>query len=442
MGFARERRVLRTVAKIFAAIVAVVVVGWAGLRFWVGTDAGHQVVERKVDEKVAEHAGGHVRLGAISGSLVAGATVDGVEWRDDAGGVVLKARKLVARWSAAKALAKRPELELRVEGLDVDADRLGGLDLEEAARALGEHVGDEVTIGRLEIVDGRVRGGGKRLDGLQLTGHAEVAKAQRLGDRGEIVLDELKGSVGGVPVSAAGAVRWDSPAGSVVVSALGLHVGASGVVADGRVAADGVDLRLGELRVAPEDLRRLSPQADAPRKPIVGSARAHGPLRAVVIDGTIRPDRGRIVLDGKLDVPARRGQLTVELDGAGIDFAPVVVTGKLALRGAPAEKGFAIDWHAEGEYQRREIDPNLPPSRRRAYATLRPGGRFQGKGALRLDPSAPSAKLDFHLTLDDPGQAARLLAGPDLAASPRPLVVDGEWRAGPDAPPRLTVRSR
>src|SRR5262249_15138071 len=114
MGFASLREVLRTVAMVLTAIVALVLVGWAGLRLWVGSNAGHQVVERKVDESVAEHAGGHVRLGAISGSLVAGATVDGVEWRDDAGAVVLRARKLVARWSAAKAIAKRPELELRV----------------------------------------------------------------------------------------------------------------------------------------------------------------------------------------------------------------------------------------------------------------------------------------------------------------------------------------
>ena len=81
-------------------------------------------------------------------------------------------------------------------------------------------------------------------------------------------------------------------------------------------------------------------------------------------------------------------------------------------------------------------------ARERAFAAVRPGGRFAGDGRLdaRVVDGAPAARMRFVLTVDDPGQAARLLAGPDLRAAARPLVIHGDWRLPPRAPATLTLQ--
>src|SRR5262249_47864490 len=90
---------------------------------------------------------------------------------------------------------------------------------------------------------------------------------------------------------------------------------------------------------------------------------------------------------------------------------------------------------------RRQADPNLPPSTRRAFATRGPGGRFHGGGTLEVSVDPPSARARFELTLDDRGQASRLLAGPDLRAAVRPFVISGSWRWKPPSAPVLSLRS-
>ena len=83
-----------------------------------------------------------------------------------------------------------------------------------------------------------------------------------------------------------------------------------------------------------------------------------------------------------------------------------------------------------------------PSGKAQGCATVRPGGRFGGHGRLvaRLDKDgAPAARMRFRLTVDDPGQAARVLAGPDLRATKEPLVVDGDWHLPPHAPATLKL---
>src|SRR5262249_52745854 len=98
-------------------------------------------------------------------------------------------------------------------------------------------------------------------------------------------------------------------------------------VLDGTVEPDAVDVRLAELRISPEDLRRLSPRADAPRRPIRGEARAHGPLARIALDGVLRPDGGRIVLSGQLDATRKKGAVRAALDGVRTEATPAVLGG-------------------------------------------------------------------------------------------------------------------
>jgi hypothetical protein len=50
--------------------------------------------------------------------------------------------------------------------------------------------------------------------------------------------------------------------------------------------------------------------------------------------------------------------------------------------------------------------------------------------------------MRFSLTVEDPGQAARLLAGPDLRRAAAPLVLDGDWRLPPRGTATLTLTRR
>lgn len=407
-------------AAIAAAVVAaVVVVALVAARVWIGSERGRRTVERKVDEAVAAHVaaggGGHVRIGHISGSLAGGATLDDVEWRDRAGRTALRARRVVARWSAARAIARRPAVELRIEAPVIDLGRLvDDVDLDEAARWLaheGEHV-DAITITRLDVVDATVRAGGV--------------------------------TVGGVTVH--GGLGWDRAAGSVRADRLVVRAGDSSATVSGRLARDTVDLRLTALRIAPADLRRLSPRADAPRTALVGEARVHGPTDGAALAGELRPDRGRIVVAGLVDARAGRARLRATLADVEADYTPAVLAGTVEARGAIASGAVTVDWRAAGHYFRRELDPNLPETtaRARGVAAVRPGGRFSGGGRLsaHLEAGAPAAQMRFRLTVEDPGQAARLLAGPDLRAAATPLVLDGDWRLPARGAATLTLRRR
>jgi len=417
-----RRRWARGFAIAAAVVVGLVVVALVAARAWIGSERGRRTVERKADEAIARHVAaggggqaGHVRIGHISGSLVGGATLDDVEWRDAAGHVAVRARRVQARWSAARAIAKRPAIELRVEAPVVDLDRLAGdVDFDEAARWLGhegEHV-DAVTITRLDVEDATVRAGGAQLGGVALHG----------------------------------ALAWDRSAGRVRADRLVVRAGDSSATVSGTLARDAVDLRLAALRIAPADLRRLSPRADAPRTPIAGEARLHGPIGGATLDGELRPDRGRIVLAGVVDARHRRARLRATLDDVEADYTPAVLAGTLEARAALAGGAVTLDWRARGHYFRRVVDPNLPESTARArdVAAVRPGGRFDGAGRLtaRLVSGAPAARMRFSLTVADPGQAARLLAGPDLRRAAAPLVVDGDWRLPPRGAATLTLTRR
>ena len=407
------------IAAIAAAVVAgLVVVALVAARLWIGSAGGRHTVERKVDEAIAAHVargGGHVRIGRISGSLVGGATLDDVEWRDRDGRMALRARRVVARWSAARAIARRPALELRVEAPVVDLERLvDDVDLDEAAGWVarqGERV-DAVTLTRLDVVDATVRAGGLEL--------------------------------GGVAVH--GGLAWERAGGRVVADRLTVRAGDSRATVSGRIARDAVDLRLAALRIAPADLRRLSPRAEAPRTALTGRARLHGPADAVALDGELVPDRGRIILGGQLDARDRRARVRATLDDVEADYTPAVLAGVVDARAALAGGAATVDWHADGRYFRREVDPNLPEptARARGVAAVRPGGRFRGDGRLvaRVETGAPAARMRFRLTVEDPGQAARLLAGPDLRAAARPLVVDGDWRLPARGAATLTLTRR
>lgn len=123
-----------------------------------------------------------------------------------------------------------------------------------------------------------------------------------------------------------------------------------------------------------------------------------------------------------------------------------MLAGTLEAHGAIAGGLLTVDWRAEGHYFRREVDPNLPETaaRARGVAAVRPGGRFSGGGRLsaRLASGAPAAQMRFALTVEDPGQAARLLAGPDLRAAPAPLLLDGDWRLPARGAATLTLTRR
>jgi hypothetical protein len=435
------RRSLGRIGIAAAVVAALMIVAVVAARLWIGSERGRRTVERKVDRAVAEHVGGHVRVGHIAGTLVGGVTLDDVEWRDDAGRPALRARRVVARWSAARAIAKRPTIELRVESPILDLDRLAaGVELDEAARLLseGRERIDALTLSALEIVDGTVQAGGHTLRGVALRGTARIDKPDggRLGDRAELQLERAtaQAELGGVPVAFAadGAVRWDRAAGTVAAEGLTVRAGGSSAVLGGTLAGDTIDLRLRALRIAPADLRRLSPRAEAPRTPLAGDARLHGPLDGAALDGELRPDRGRVRLAGTVDLRQRRAALRATLDDVEADYTPAVLAGTIRIRAAAAHDRLTLDWRADGHTFRRELDPNLPLSARRAraFAAVRPGGRFHGSGQLvaRVADRAPSARMRFRLVVDDAGQAARLVAGPDLRATTAPLILDGDWR--------------
>ena len=247
-----------------AAVVALVVVAVVAARIFVGSDRGRHVVERKIDRTVARatSAGGHVHIGHIAGSLVGGATLDDVEWRDRAGNVAMRARRVVARWSATRAIARRPSIELRVEAPFIDVDRLAsGVDFDEAAHWLenkGEKI-DAVTVSKLDVEDATLVVEGVRISGVRMSG----------------------------------GLGFDRVAGRLEAKSLAVRAGQSGATLSGSVARDAVDLRMTSLRVGPDDLRRLSPRAGAPRTPLVGEARIHGRLDDAMVRGELRPDRGR-----------------------------------------------------------------------------------------------------------------------------------------------------
>jgi autotransporter translocation and assembly factor TamB len=383
----------RWIAAAVAVVAALVVAGVVAARLWLGSERGRRTVERKVDEAVATHAGGHVRIGAIAGTLIGGVTLDDVEWRDDRGRTAFRARRVVARYSAAKALGKRPSIELRIERPDVDLDRLT----------------------RLEVVDATIHVAGLTVDGVAL-------------------------------MSRGRGLRWERSAGWLDLDGIAVRVGGSGATASGHVDREHVDARLASLRLAPEDLRRLSPRAEAPRTPLVGDVRLHGPLDDAAVDGELRPDRGRIALGGRVDLRARNARLIATLADVETDYTPAVVSGTATLRAAVAGARLVIDGRADGRYFRREADPNLPASatRVRAVAAVRPGGRFDWRGRLvaRVVAHAPTAELRFRLRLFDPGQAARLLAGPDLRNAAAPLILDGVWRLPAHQPPTLSLTKK
>jgi len=398
-----------------AVLATLVVVAVVTARLFVGSDRGRRAVERKIDRSIAAatSAGGHVHIGHIAGSLVGGATLDDVEWRDRAGNVALRARRVIARWSAARAIARRPAIELRVEAPFVDVDRLAsGVDFDEAAHWLenkGEKI-DAITVSKLDV------------------------------DDATLVVDGVR--VGGVRLS--GGLGWDRVARRLEANRLAVRAGASSATLSGSVTRDAVDLRMTSLRVSPDDLRRLSPRAAAPRTPLVGRARIRGRLDDAAIAGELRPDRGRAVVAGTIDLRRRRGQLRVTLDDVETDYTPAVLAGQVRLHGGVDGGALALDWSTDGHYFRREVDPNLQegPARARRFATVRPGGRFAGHGRLvahLADDGAPAARMRFRLRVDDPGQAARVLAGPDLRAATEPVVVIGDWRLPPHAPAMLTL---
>jgi hypothetical protein len=402
---------------IAAAVLAVLaVVAVVAARLWVGSERGRRTVERTVDRALAQPLGGHIRIGHIAGTLIGGATLDRVEWRDAAGQPALRARRVVAKWSATGAIAGRPTLELRVESPVVDVERLAaGVDVEEVVRSLaraGEKV-DAVTLSTLELTDATVQAGGLTIPGINV----------RARD-----------------------VTWNRAAARVAAAALTVHAGASSATLRGSLSRDAIDLRVAALRIAPDDLRRLSPRAEAPRTPIEGDARIRGALDHARIDGALEPDRGRVMLAGTIDLRGRSARLRATLDDLEAYDTPAVVAGTLALTAAATGRTLTVDWRADGHTFRRELDANLQLSTRRAraFATVRPGGRFHGRGQLvaRVEDGAPSARMRFSLTVADPGQAARLVAGPDLRATAAPLVVDGDWRLPPRAAPTLTLTRR
>jgi autotransporter translocation and assembly factor TamB len=409
------KRWLRRIGIAAAILAALVVVAVVAARVFVGSDRGRHAVERKIDRTVARatSAGGHVHIGHIAGSLVGGATLDDVEWRDRAGHVAMRARRVVARWSAARAVARRPAIELRVEAPFVDVDRLAsGLDFDEAAHWLenkGEEI-DAITVTKLDVSDATVVVDGVRIGGVRLSG----------------------------------GLGLDRVAHRLEADRLAVRAGESGATLNGTVTRDAVDLRMTSLRVGPDDLRPLSPRAAAPRTPLVGEARIHGRLDAAMVRGELRPDGGRAVVAGTIDLRRRRAQLRVTLDDVETDYTTAVLAGQVRLHGAIDRGALALDWASDGHYFRREVDPNLQEAltRARRFATVRPGGRFTGRGRLvaHLEgDGAPAAQMRFRLRVDDPGQAARVLAGPDLRAATEPVVIDGDWRLPPHAPATLTL---
>ena len=211
-----------------------------------------------------------MHIGKLAGSLVGGATLDDVEWRDASGAVALRAEHVSARWSAAKAIAKRPAIELRVERPFVDVERLAAdFDVEELARAVAhdaERV-DAISVPRFEMVDATVRVGALTMSG----------------------------------VDASGALAWDRAAGRVALDGVAVRAAASSATVRGNLSRDAVDVRVTALRIAPDDLRRLSPRAEAPRTPLVGELRLHGRSDGAMLLGELRPDHGRILVAGNID---------------------------------------------------------------------------------------------------------------------------------------------
>jgi autotransporter translocation and assembly factor TamB len=421
---------LRWVVRIGLAAVALVALGWGALRLYVGSDAGRRVVERKADEKVAP-IGGHIVIGKISGTLVGGVTLDEVAWQGEDGRPFFRAQKVTIKGSAVSALAHHPSVSIRVEAPELDLDRMrAGVDLDEAARLLDaerDHV-ESVALERLEIVGGTITIGGKTLTGVELVAAARLDKTQRLGDRGSLRIEKLTahGVVAGaaVPIAASGAVEWDGP--RFQASQLSLHLGSSLAVVDGSLGDDAVDLGLTRLRIAPEDLRHLSPTADAPKHAITGEARLHGPLDRIALTGSVRPDAGTARLDGSIDARARRGSVRLTLEGVEAEYTPAVLDGKIDVRGAiDRDDVFTATWSADGSYGRRRIDPNLQSR----VAAVTPGGKLHGEGRITFDPAKDHAvRMHYRVALDDPGQAARLVAGRDRdLPETKPFVLEGSW---------------
>jgi hypothetical protein len=92
--------------------------------------------------------------------------------------------------------------------------------------------------------------------------------------------------------------------------------------ASAHVDRERIDARLASLRLAPAELRRLSPRAQAPRTPLVGTGRLHGPLDDAAVDG--------------------------ELDDVETDYTLAVASGTATLRAAVAGERLIVDGRAGG----------------------------------------------------------------------------------------------
>jgi len=446
-----ERRLGAIVATGFGVLIAVGVTAALGFRLWLGSQRGQRAVQQRLDTWVAQKSNGRLHVGKISGSLVSGVRLDSVELYDRKGRVALRAASVRARYSAAQVLAGRPVLQVDVDRpeLDVDALTSGEIDLESLTRVV-EHEGERTrrfTLDKLMVHDGTLRSPARHqsLTHVELEARATLDQENRLGDRGAMSLLSMKaywhGAHGGAPVGASGTVRWSVPDRRLDADALTLRVGQSHVQVRGDVRADEVDLRLATLSLAPEELLLFAPTATPPRRPITGEGRAVGPLDAIVVRGTLRPDHGEVQLRGRLDANEREGQLHLLLDRVESDFAPVVVSGVVALRGK-LEEGGGVAWRAHGSYQRREIDPNLQVGKlgvdaRRRFALARPGGHFSGSGRAVF---GEGVRMKFRLEVDDPGQAARLVAGPDVVLPSRTLHLRGTYVKPAAGRPSLVVR--
>jgi translocation and assembly module TamB len=118
---------LQRLARLLVVLLAIVTLALVAVWVVTNTEFGRERVRRFALESLAGSTHGIVRLGAIRGNLLSGATISGVSITDSAGRPFLKADSLSARYSIGSFLGKRIQIsDLVIYRPDILIEKLPG----------------------------------------------------------------------------------------------------------------------------------------------------------------------------------------------------------------------------------------------------------------------------------------------------------------------------
>jgi hypothetical protein len=358
----------------------------------------HEMVRTRLEAATQRHVIGTFKMGSVSGPLLGGISMNDISLHDDRGRELLRIKSFALRYHTLALPFRSNFSHVRLDGLWIDlpeyqkdrthfADYLVDLTSRTTqlsgveARDLTFELGDE-TVRRVRVEQARL--------------DVRVGRHQQ---SGAMTIHELRAALEASPRTYAlrltGENRWDE---KTPFDLRDLHVTVEGSELSGsaKKSADGVDLNLVSLHLAPEELRALVP-TDTPPAAIEGSARLQGPLDRIAAKLNLRPGRGTLRFDGVIDWPRRKisGALQSErLDGRFFPKAPPLVCGGYAHLDLTVEKSAVV---GPVEVTRAScVIKNITLDGVRASALLIkgglavgyisanvPGGRAQGSASVR-----------------------------------------------------------